>query len=62
MSPDIVRLTADWRLYVRGRRRHHGRVGAQLLAAGAAAIALGGLLVWHDWTDRPWPLTDGAIA
>lgn len=39
------------RVYIAGRRIHHGRAGLWLLALGA-------LLVAHDWRDRPWPLQD----
>lgn len=47
MSPRLL-LTHDWRLYVAGRRWHHGRTGLLL-----TAIGLG--LVLHDFKDRPWP-------
>jgi hypothetical protein len=40
------------RLYIYGRRVHHGLVGAILAALGLGLLA-------HDWRDRPWPLRDG---
>jgi hypothetical protein len=36
------------RLYVRGRRWHHGRFGAFLTCLGA-------VLMLHDRHDWPWP-------
>lgn len=39
------------RVYIAGRRVHHGLAGLMLCAAGVALIV-------HDWRDRPWPLRD----
>jgi hypothetical protein len=39
------------RLYLHGRRIHHGRVGAWLMLFGA-------LLAGHDHHDFPWPTLD----
>jgi hypothetical protein len=39
------------RVYLRGRRVHHGLFGALLTLAGAA-------LCWHDRRDWPWPTID----
>lgn len=39
------------KVYVFGRRIHHGRTGICLTALGLALIA-------HDWRDRPWPTID----
>ena len=41
------------RLWIRGQRCHHGATGALLASVGAMAIAAGGLLMAHDWKDRP---------
>lgn len=35
------------RVYFRGRRVHHGLVGAMMMAVGV-------VLVWHDRHDFPW--------
>lgn len=39
------------RVYARGRRIHHGRVGMSM-------AALGMLLVWHDRKDWPFSFYD----
>lgn len=41
------------RVYVRGRRIHHGLAGAVLVVVGA-------VLCLHDRRDWPWRLQDGA--
>lgn len=40
-----------YRVYICGRRLHHGLTGALL-------IPLGLLLCWHDRRDFPWPTRD----
>lgn len=47
----MVRLTSERRLYVAGRRIHHGRAGWWL-------VKLGVLLMLHDILDWPWPVRD----
>jgi hypothetical protein len=47
------------RVYVLGRRVHHGAVGCMALAAAAATrrrwlVGVGALLVSHDARDFPW--------
>ena len=39
------------RVYIRGRRIHHGLTGAVLATLGLA-------LMLHDRHDWPWPLAD----
>jgi hypothetical protein len=52
------------RVWIRGQRCHHGATGAVLAGAGlvglvalrvpglSAVVAVGGLLMAHDWHDR----------
>lgn len=47
----VFTITSGWRVYVFGRRLHHGRFGEFVVLAGA-------LLIAHDWKDRPWPFRD----
>lgn len=47
----IVLGPGSVRVYVRGRRVHHGLTGIVLAGIGAA-------LVFHDRKDFPFPLTD----
>ena len=47
----IVHGPHSVRVYVRGRRIHHGLTGAVMAAVGA-------LLLIHDWKDRPWSFYD----
>lgn len=39
------------RVYIRGKRIHHGPVGLVLTLVGA-------LLAYHDRRDWPWPFID----
>jgi hypothetical protein len=39
------------RVYIAGRRVHHGLVGVLLASLGVA-------LTWHDRRDAPWRLRD----
>lgn len=50
MSPARVEI-GNRRLYIFGRRLHHGRVGAWLILLGAALCS-------HDRRDWPWPTRD----
>lgn len=47
----LITITGSCRLYVQGRRVHHGLVGALLLPLAA-------WMVWDDRRDFPWPLVD----
>ena len=39
------------RVWIAGKRIHHGLVGAGLIIGGA-------ILSWHDRADWPWRLSD----
>jgi hypothetical protein len=41
------------RVWIRGQRCHHGATGAVLATVGAFVMAAGGVLMAHDWKDRP---------
>lgn len=49
--PEWFRNLPGPRVTVCGRRIHHGAVGSWL-------IALGVVLVAHDWHDFPWPFRE----
>lgn len=46
-----VSIRPRCKLYIAGRRVHHGLTGIALIAVGA-------LLCLHDRRDWPWPLRD----
>jgi len=51
------------RLYVAGRRVHHGSAGCVLALAGLArrdlrTVAVGAAMIAHDVRDFPWRDTD----
>jgi hypothetical protein len=48
VRPFVIR---DRRVYVAGRRVHHGLAGLVAILVGMAAVV-------HDWRDRPWWLRD----
>lgn len=55
----VVRHPCGPRLYLVGRRVHHGTVGCLLLAAATAMrrpwlAAVGAAVVAHDAADFPW--------
>jgi hypothetical protein len=64
----LVRVTPCRKLYLAGRVRiHHGLVGEAVvlsaafpvsIAARAALIAVGAVLVWDDRHDWPFPTRD----
>lgn len=43
----IARLVGNRRIYIRGRRIHHGLTGAVL-------VLIGVVFMLDDWADRPW--------
>lgn len=43
----LLEVRANQRLYVHGKRLHHGLTGCVLITVGAVLAA-------HDWHDRWW--------
>lgn len=50
----VVHAPHSARLYVRGRRVHHGLTGVVMLVVGAVLLA-------HDRRDWPFALDDGSL-
>jgi hypothetical protein len=45
------------RVYLRGRRVHHGLAGVVGAVVGLVLVAVSAALIIDDWHDRPWPMT-----
>lgn len=47
----VLVFAPNRRVYVCGLRVHHGLTGVLLIAVGVVLVA-------HDWADRPWRVRD----